>query len=220
MSLPPEPGSPGASAAAPVPAAEPQPLSPYEIASATGTVPAGMTAAYPSGTWPTVLANDGPVLGSIARRSAAFFLDFFFTFCVVLVLVIYGFSSSVSLLTDGVFSIFGVPWIAIALNTLGVWLLGGTLAQRMLKLRVVDATTGQGIGLARTLLRTIIIVSPVALIAAATFTPILRYVGYYSNGPSLFWVPGLAWLVMLVVASASGRALHDRAVHSTVIRQR
>ena len=183
----------------------PEPLNPY-------------LSAGQDSPWPTVSSPAGPAPATLGRRLAAFSLDFALTFCAALAAVVVGLTTGFAPFSDGLFGIFTLPWIAIALNTLGAWLFGSTLAQRMLGLRVVDPQSGGRIGLARTVLRTAVIVSPLLLLAVVTYTPMLRYVGYFSNGPSLFWVPVLVWVIMLVVAASSGRSLHDRAAGSIVVR--
>jgi len=181
-----------------------------------------LDAYQPFGTtpWPTVTTPVGPAPATLGRRSGAFILDLFLTFLAILLVIFLGLGGTFGLFANGVFGIYQTPWIAIALNTAGVWLFGSTLGQRMLGLRVVDPESGARIGLARTLLRTAIIVSPMILLAAATYLPVLDYVGYYSNSASLFWLAPLVWLIMLVVAGASGRSLHDRAARSIVVRVR
>lgn len=236
MSLPPEPAG-----------TEPRPpLSPYHAASATGSSagadperfqappvppsldeampvdePSALDGAYmPFGNepWPTASAPAGPMPATLGRRSGAFILDLFLTFVAIVLAIFLGLGGALGLFTGGVFGIYHTPWIAIALNTVGVWLFGSTLAQRMLGLRVVDAQSGERIGLPRTLLRTAIIVSPLLVLAAVTYWPVLYYFGNYGSATSFYWLPALVWLIMLVVAGASGRSLHDRAARSLVVR--
>jgi len=225
MSLPPENRPAGAP-------------SPYETASATGAetpdaaisygppdTPAlgathqpGVQVPYPSSPSPFTPPSGLPQPVSLWPRSSAFILDLFLTFCAVLVLVLVGLGTGAEYFAGGLVSIYAIPWIAIVLNTVSLWLTGRTLGQRLSRIKVVDQVTGEPIGLARTLLRTAIIVSPLLLLYAVTFLPILRYLGYYSNGPSLSGMTVVIWIIMLIVAAASGRSLHDRAAGSTVIR--
>lgn len=232
MSLPPE-------TAAGTPADEPiPPLSPYQLASASGAHPgtsgppappspavpfvpehddtSGLNAYFPdsdAAPWPTVAASSGPVPASLGSRSGAFILDFFLTFLAIVLVYALGFS-----MAFGFDVVFAVPCAAIALNTISAWLFGNTLGQRMLGLRVVDRETGSRIGLPRTLLRTLIIVSPVLVLAVAIYSPALYSLGNYGSASTLIWLPALVWLIMFVVAGASGRSLHDLAARSTVVR--
>jgi len=178
----------------------------------------GVRVPHPTAPGPASAATVAPETTLLWPRASAFILDLILVAAVVLVIALIGFVTGTRYFAGGLFSLVAVPWAAIVLNTLGVWLSGNTLGQRMARIRVVDAVTGERLGLGRTLLRTAIIVSPLLVLAAVTNLPMLQYINYYSVGPSSYVMVGFAWIAMLIVANVSGRSLHDRAARSTVVR--
>jgi uncharacterized RDD family membrane protein YckC len=166
------------------------------------------------------LVSTGPIPASVGRRSGAFILDLFLTFVAALVATIVtlsiGFSNS--FMGSGLFGILGIPAIAIAANTVMVWLFGCTLGQRMTGLRVVDATTGRQIGPGRTLARLAIIISPILLLILLSVAGSPIY-GPWGAGFGLVWVIWVAWFAMFLFAALSGRgSAHDIVTKTTVVR--
>jgi hypothetical protein len=89
------------------------------------------------------LTGPGSVAG-LARRSAALTIDWFISLFVV------------RLFTDAPFSVAQIAIFAGQI-VLFTWLVGGSMGQRLLRMRVMDLAAGGRLTLVRTVLRTLLI---------------------------------------------------------------
>lgn len=158
-----------------------------------------------------------------ALRAFAFFLDGFATFLVVVLVVFSGLNGP----GMGVFAaLWIVPLAAALLDTVLTAVVGVTPAKAILGIRVVDAASGQPIGLGRAVLRSLVIVAPIALGAAVTAALAqLPYQFQDAFGGGFFgtavFVPIAGWIALLVTLSArpGHRGLQDLAGSSVVVRR-
>ncbi len=158
-----------------------------------------------------------------AARAFAFFLDGFTTFLIVVVVVFIGLSGSGM---DLFWAIPVVPLAAALLDTVLTALRGVTPAKALLGLRVVDADSGAPIGFGRAILRSLVIVAPIAVGIAITAL-LARLPSEMQNavGGDFFllvvFVPIAGWIAMLVVLATRPRhrGLQDLAGRSVVVRR-
>ena len=160
-------------------------------------------------------AADDAASSTITRRANAFMIDLVLTFAITALIAVTAFFTTAVALVPVV--VIAVPGVAIVANTIAVWRIGHTLGQWMLGLSVVESTTGGRIGLGRSVIRALIITSPV--IASVVIEFALSAGGGRGWSPAGFvWFVTAVWFFMLVIASAFRTgALHDVATRSTVI---
>jgi uncharacterized RDD family membrane protein YckC len=158
-----------------------------------------------------------------AARAFAFFLDGFTTFLIVVVVVFIGLNGSGM---DLFWAIPVVPLAAAVLDTVLTALRGVTPAKALLGLRVVDADSGAPIGFGRAILRSVVIVAPIALgIALTSLLARLPSEMQNATGGNFFllvvFVPIAGWIAMLVVLAIRPRrrGLQDVAGRSVVVRR-
>jgi hypothetical protein len=170
----------------------------------------------------SVEPKDAPLAHPVLR-AFAFVLDGIATVLIVIVAVLGGLSAGV---WEAFWAVPLVPLAAAVLDTVLTAFRGITPAKVVLGIRVVDATTATPIGLARSTLRSLVIVAPVAL------GTLLTYLGsflpwevqeVYGNGLGfLTFVPVAGWVALLIVLAARPRwrGLQDLAGRSVVVRVR
>jgi uncharacterized RDD family membrane protein YckC len=158
-----------------------------------------------------------------AIRALAFFLDGFTTFLIVVVIILLGLSGAGYELF---LAIWLVPLAAAVLDTVLTALFGVTPAKAILGIRVVDAGSGAPIGFGRAVLRSLVVVAPIALGAAlGVLLANLPYEVQDAFGGSFFGVvvlvPIAGWIVMLVLLASRPRhrGLQDLAGSSVVVRR-
>jgi len=158
-----------------------------------------------------------------AARAFAFFLDGFATFIVVVVVVFIGLNSSGYELFS---AIWVVPLVAALLDTVLTALFGVTPAKAILGIRVVDAGSGAPIGFGRAILRSLVIVAPIAVgIAITALLARLPDAIQDATGGNFFllvvFVPIAGWLALLVLLATRPRhrGLQDLAGSSVVVRR-
>lgn len=156
-----------------------------------------------------------------ALRAFAFFLDGVGTVLLVIVIVFGGLS------TGGLelfWAILLVPLAVALVATVLTALFGVTGGKALLGLRVVDAETGGRIGLGRSLVRSLVIVSPILLAVGLTWglTQLpWELTGWYFGSPLPLFIPIVGWVALLVVFAARPRhrGLQDLAGRSLVVRR-
>jgi uncharacterized RDD family membrane protein YckC len=158
-----------------------------------------------------------------AVRAFAFFLDGFTTFLLVVVVLFVGLDRAGYELF---LAIWLVPLAATVLDTVLTALFGVTPAKAILGIRVVDADSGAPIGFGRAILRSLVIVAPIALGAAITaLLAQLPYEVQNAVGGNFFLlvvvVPIAGWVALLVVLATRPRhrGLQDLAGSSVVVRR-
>jgi uncharacterized RDD family membrane protein YckC len=171
-------------------------------------------------------AEEAPTDARLAHpvlRAFAFFLDGFATVLIVVVVVIGGLSVGGM---DLFWAIPIVPLAAALLDTVLTAMFGVTPAKAILGIRVVDAASGSPIGFPRAILRSLVIVAPIALgVALGALLARLPYEAQDAFGGSFFGVvvlvPIAGWIVMLVLLASrpSHRGLQDLAGSSVVVRR-
>ena len=171
-------------------------------------------------------AEEAPADARLAHpaiRAFAFFLDGFTTFLIVVVIIFVGLSG---VGYELFLAIWLVPLAAAVLDTVLTALFGVTPAKAILGIRVVDAGSGAPIGFGRAVLRSLVIVAPIALGAVlGVLLANLPYEVQDAFGGSFFGVvvlvPIAGWIVMLVllVTRPRRRGLQDLAGSSVVVRR-
>jgi uncharacterized RDD family membrane protein YckC len=158
-----------------------------------------------------------------AIRAFAFFLDGFTTFLVVVVIILLGLSG---VGYELFLAVWLVPLAAALLDTVLTALFGVTPAKAILGIRVVDAGSGAPIGFGRAILRSLVIVAPIALGAAlGVLLANLPYEMQDAFGGGFFGgvvlVPIAGWIVLLVLLATRPRhrGLQDLAGSSVVVRR-
>lgn len=158
-----------------------------------------------------------------ALRAFAFFLDGFATFLIVVVVIFAG-------LSGAGFELFWaiplVPLAAALLDTVLTALFGVTPAKALLGLRVVDADSGAPVGFGRAILRSLVIVAPIAVGVALTWLLAALPSEVQSQIGGNFFVlvvltPIAGWVALLVVLASRPRhrGLQDLAGRSLVVRR-
>jgi uncharacterized RDD family membrane protein YckC len=158
-----------------------------------------------------------------AMRAFAFFLDGFATFLVVVVIIFVGLSGAGYELF---LALWLVPLAAALLDTALTALFGVTPAKAILGIRVVDADSGARIGFGRAILRSLVIVAPIAVGIAITWL-LARLPDQWQSdvGGNFFLlvvaVPIAGWIAMLVLLATRPRhrGLQDLAGSSVVVRR-
>ncbi|WP_395638115.1 RDD family protein [Pseudolysinimonas sp.] len=171
-------------------------------------------------------AEDPPTDARIAHpalRAFAFFLDGFTTVLVVIVVVFAGLGSGGMELF---WAIPIVPLVAALLDTVLTALRGVTPAKALLGIRVVDADSGAPIGFGRAVLRSLVIVAPIAVgVLLTTLLSRLPYEVQDAAGGGFFGlvvlIPIAGWIVLLVVLASRPRhrGLQDLAGRSVVVHR-
>ncbi len=158
-----------------------------------------------------------------AMRAFAFFLDGSTTFVIVVVVIFAGLSDSGMNLF---WAIPLVPFAATLLATALTALLGVTPGKAVLGLRVVDADSGAPVGFGRAILRSLVIVAPIALGAAcaAVLAKLPDVVQDAFGGGFVVLVaaiPIAGWIALLVMLATRPRhrGLQDLAGRSVVVRR-
>lgn len=162
-----------------------------------------------------------PELAHPVLRAVAFGLDGIGTVVLTVAFVLGGLSATNGWSLSG---ILFVPLGSAVLCTVLTAIRGVTPAKALVGIRVVDAVTGRPIGW-RSILRSLVIVAPIALsFVAARVYALLPY-EFTSRGDSFFGVtllpPILGWLALIVVAGLRPRyrGLQDLAGRSIVVRR-
>lgn len=163
--------------------------------------------------WPAAPAS--PAVAHPALRALAFAMDGIGTVVATAIVVFGGLGVSYGWAFYG--TLF-VPVLSAVLSTVLTAVYGVTPSKAILGIRVVDVVTGRPIGW-RSILRSLVIVSPLALAFALSwalaYSPVDLWAGYAS------YLPPVGWIALLVVLCVRPhhRGLQDLAGRSVVVRR-